>query len=657
MMKLAKYILSVTMVLGITYLFSSCANVASPTGGLYDDDPPRLLRSNPANNALNVNRRVIEFDFDENIKIEKPAEKVIITPPQINLPVIKSVGRKAIVELHDELQPNTTYTIDFTDAIVDNNEGNALENFSHSFSTGDVLDTLAVSGVVVSANDLEPAQGIYVGIHTNLEDTAFTNIPFDRISRTDSRGNFTVRGLAPGEYKIFALKDDNRDYKYSSPQEAIAFLDDIIIPSSMPAVRQDTVFVDSVTIDTIKSINYTRFMPDDIVLRSFETGFKRKYREKHERSTREKISVFFSAPTELPSFELIQPSTDDSTWYTLEHSIGNDSISLWITDSLVSKQDTILLKMDYLMTDTLNLDALATDTLRFLFREPKQTRKEKREKEDDEEKKETVFLNVNHTIKASHEIYAPIYLEFEYPVVDFDSSKIVLEHEVDSLFSAIPFKFTSDSINPRRFKIEHKWEPAEKYRFSVDSATVHSIYGLWNNNLQQSFTIKDLDQYGNLLFSISGLPDSVDAYVELLDKSDKPFRKVKVKNSEALIFDITPGQVYARLFIDDNGDGEWTTGDYYTKRQPEMVYYLPKMLDIRAYTDHEEDWNLMNLPLNKQKPLDITKNKPEEKKKRNLNREREEQERQKQGQNQQRGNTSTTRPTAGAGGLQTTGRR
>jgi hypothetical protein len=155
------------------------------------------------------------------------------------MPVIKAVGKKAVVEFNDELLPNTTYTIDFTDAIVDNNEGNPLENFSLSFSTGDQLDTLAVSGKVLSAENLEPAQGIYVGMHTNFDDTAFVKTPFERISRTDSRGRFTVRGLAPGRYKIFALDDKNRDYKYDNPQEAIAFLDSIVVPSSMPAVRQD----------------------------------------------------------------------------------------------------------------------------------------------------------------------------------------------------------------------------------------------------------------------------------------------------------------------------------------------------------------------------------------------------------------------------------
>ncbi len=624
-----KHIALLGFLAGILFLCFSCANIASPTGGRYDEAPPKLIRSNPENNALNVNRRVLEIQFDENIKIEKVNEKVIVTPPQINMPVIKAVGKKAVVELNDTLLPNTTYTIDFTDAIVDNNEGNPLENFSISFSTGDRLDTLAVSGKVLSADNLEPIMGIYVGMHTNMEDTAFTHTPFDRISRTDSRGRFTVKGLAAGEYKIFALDDKNRDYKYDNPQEAIAFLDSIVIPSSMPAVRQDTVFKDSVTIDTIKTVDYTRFLPDDLILRSFESGFQRKYFQKHERPSREKLIVYFAAPTQKPTFELLKPASQNENWLKIERSLHNDTISLWITDSLISRQDTIIMKMNYLKTDTLNQDLLESDTLSFNFREPRQSRREKKEEEDKPE--EIRYLGIKHNVQSSHEIYSPVRLEFDQPVIDFDSSKVSITYEVDSVFSPVNFTMISDTLNPRKFTLRHKWEPGGKYKLAIDSAAVHSIYGLWNNKVEQGFTVKALDQYGNIMFQLSGLPTEKTAYVELLDKSDKPFRKVRVKNNEALIFDINPGTIYARLFIDDNEDGEWTTGDYEKNRQPEMVYYYPRAYEIRAYTDHEESWNVTELPLDKQKPLDITKNKPEEKKRRNLNEERQQQQNQRGG--------------------------
>lgn len=605
----------------------SCANMAAPTGGAYDVDPPKVVRPNPPFNSLNVNRGLIEIQFDENIKIEKPNEKVIITPPQQSMPVIKAVGRKAVVELNDELLPNTTYVIDFTDAIVDNNESNPLENFVYSFSTGDQLDTLAVSGTVLTADNLEPVTGIHVGMHSNLNDTAFTNTAFERISRTDSRGHFTIRGMSAGEYKIYALDDQNRDYKYDNPQEAIAFLDSIVIPSTMPSTRQDTIYIDSVTIDTVKAVDYTRFLPDDLLLRSFVSDFQRKYLQKHERPEQHKLSIFFASPTGAPMLALLNPPVSGNNWYIQERSISNDSITLWITDSLIYGQDSIRMRINYLRTDSLNKDYMATDTLNFNIR---RAARERRSRDSDKEEP-TRFLGISTNIQSSFDVYQIVRLEFEQPIMHFDSSFVKLSREVDSVYTPLTYRFSVDSLNPRKYTLRHRWEPGGKYRLAIDSASFVSHYGLWNNTLDQSFTVKTLDQYGNLLFSISGLPEGKTAYVELLDKSDKPFRKTLVKNNEALFMDLNPGTVYARLFIDENGDGEWTTGNFGEKRQPEEVYYYPRAHEIRAYTDHEESWDITAIPVIKQKPLDITKNKPEEKKERNPS-----QERDQQTQNQQR---------------------
>ena len=616
-----RFIYKILYSLGSLLLLYSCANVAAPTGGLYDVDPPKVVKASPEFNSLNNNVSKIEILFDENIKIEKPMEKVIIAPPQQKFPVIKAQGRKVVVELEDELLPNTTYTIDFTDAIVDNNEANTLENFSYSFSTGAVLDSLAVSGKVLKAENLEPVQGIFVGVHSNLNDTAFTNIPFLRISRTDSRGRFTIKGIAEGKYKVYALGDLNRTYKYDNPQEEIAFLDSIIIPSTVKAMRNDTVFIDSLTIDTIYNIDYTRFLPDEILLMSFESGFKRQYLQKHERNLPYKLDLLFAAPTEKAHFTLLQPLTKSDKWYVKESSLTNDTVSLWITDSLIYKADTIKLIVDYLRTDTLNNHILNTDTLSFTNRaSPKKVDTAKKKKDDDKEEP-TVHMNIRHNVQATHEIYNSIFLEFEQPLANFDSTKIKLQHEIDSIFTPVNYKLIPDTLNERIYRIKYKWEPGEKYKLLIDSAAFISEYGLHNNKLEQVFTVKKLEQYGNLIFTISGLPLGKTAYVELLDAQDKPFRKVRVKNDEALFMDLNPGKLYARLFIDENQDGIWTSGDYKLKREPESVFYNPKWYEIRAFTNHEESWDLKERPFDKQKPLDITKNKPEEKKKRNRNEE------------------------------------
>lgn len=621
-----KIIYRILTLLSSLILLYACANIATPTGGLYDVDPPEVVNASPDFNTLNNSKKKIEILFNENVKIEKPMDKVIIAPPQKKFPVIKAQGRKVIVELEDELLPNTTYTIDFTDAIVDNNEGNALENFSYSFSTGDHIDTLAVSGTVLKAENLEPAQGIYVGVHSNLNDTAFTKLPFERISRTDSRGKFTIKGIAEGEYKVYALNDLNRSYSYDNPQEEIAFLDSTFIPSSEFAMRNDTVFIDSLTIDTIHKVKYTRFIPDDILLRSFESGFERQYLQKHERTIPHKLDLFFAAPTKAAQFTLLEVNPTSDKWYVKESNITNDSVSIWITDSLIYKADTIKLEIDYYRTDTLNNHVLNTDTLNFSMRGRRaKESKPPTAKEGEEEKVVIQYLNIKDNVKPSHEIYSSISIEFEEPLANFDSTKIQLQHEVDSVFEAVHYTLLTDSLNVRKYGITHKWLPGEKYKLLIDSAAFVSEYGLHNNTLEKTFTVKELEQYGNLMFVISGLPQGKTAYVELLDAQDKPFRKVRVKDNEALFMDLNPGKLYARLFIDENEDGEWTSGNYELKRMPETVYYNHKWYEVRAFTNHEESWNLNERPFDKQKPLDITKNKPEEKKQK---RDRNEEERQ-----------------------------
>lgn len=194
---------------GLVY---SCANMSRPGGGPRDTEPPRYLRSKPLPDAVNVTDNRIEIDFDEIIQVENPSEKIIVSPPQIEAPKIQAQGKKLRIELLDSLRPNTTYTIDFGDAIVDNNEKNALTGYAFSFSTGDSRDSLQISGLLLNAEDLEPITGMLVGVYSNLDDTAFTTLPMERIASSDALGHFTIRNLKPGRYRVVALKDMNRDY-------------------------------------------------------------------------------------------------------------------------------------------------------------------------------------------------------------------------------------------------------------------------------------------------------------------------------------------------------------------------------------------------------------------------------------------------------------
>ena len=205
--KIKQIVRKVLPVVTLGAMLYSCASIGRPDGGPYDETPPRFIGSTPAAGALNNERTKISLMFDEFIKLEKATEKVVVSPPQIQQPEIKASGKRIQVNLLDSLKPNTTYTIDFSDAIVDNNEGNPLGNFAFTFSTGTEIDTMEVAGTMLDASNLEPIKGMLVGLHSNLNDSAFNKLPFDRVARTDSRGRFSIRGVAPGKYRIYGLMD------------------------------------------------------------------------------------------------------------------------------------------------------------------------------------------------------------------------------------------------------------------------------------------------------------------------------------------------------------------------------------------------------------------------------------------------------------------
>ena len=641
---LKRHILFSLILVAISLIAVACANMASPTGGAYDLEGPKVVRSNPGFNATQVKKGKIVIEFDENVTIERPSENVIITPPQKAFPVINTVNRKVNVELRDTLLPNTTYTIDFTNSIVDNNEKNPIENFSFSFSTGDVVDSMAVSGKVLTADNLEPVKGMYVGLHSNLNDTAFTKTKFERISRTNESGDFTIRGVAPGKYKLYALDDSNRDYMYDNPSEAIAFMETIIEPASERASRFDTTYVDKEkkVVDTIVAVQYTRFLPDNIVLRTFKSGFQRQFLQKHER-IQHKLSLFFGAPTEMPQMEPLN-FDGNRDWFIMERTPKNDTITYWIKDKEVMAIDTLSIRLTYLKTDTLNQSFPVTDTLTFMDRTRKpikeDKKKEKKKKDGESDEPEITFLNIANNLSSTWDTYKSISLLFEEPITDTLSNKIKLQQLRDTVYYDIPFQLEADSVNPRKYTIRNKWGYNNEYRIQIDSASIYSIYGLWNNKIDQKFKVKAEDQYGQLAIRVAGI-DSIPSFMELLDKSDKPIRKTRVIDNIAVFRDLDPGSYYVRIVLDSNNNGIWDTGDFQKGLQPEMVCYSPKEYKIRAFSEvyDDEAWVIDPATLGKQKPLEITKQKPQEKESRR--KQLEEKEEQENQQNRERSRNST----------------
>ena len=613
----------------------SCASVGRIEGGPYDETPPRFVRSTPEPGALNYNnekRKRISIEFDEYIVLEGANEKVVISPPQIQQPEIKTVGKRVQVTLEDSLKPNTTYTIDFSDAIEDNNEGNPLYGFAFTFSTGSQIDSMVVSGTVLNAADLEPVKGILVGLHANLEDSAFTALPFDRVGRTDSRGQFSIRGVAPGRYRIYGLMDGDQNYYFSQPTEQLAFNDSLVIPSMEPAVRQDTMWIDSLTIDTIVERGYTHFMPDDVMLRAFKERITRAQRlARSERPKYNELFFYFTAPADtLPTLRGL--NFDERDAFIIEKPTGRiDTLHYWIKDSLLYVQDTLKMSLTYLYTDTLNQLVPRTDTLRLVSkvkpkteeekakeREEKEKERKKRRKKDEPEPVYTEFLPMDVYAPGTMDIYDYLTLTFQEPVASIDTAAMHLQQKVDTLWHDVAFDFQQDSTDLKKYNIFADWEWGESYAFSIDSTAIHGLYGLFTDKVKKEFKMKKPEEYGQIFFNVTGTVGP--CFVELLDGQDKVLRTVKVVDGKADFYYLNPGKYGARLVEDANDNGVWDTGLYAEKRQPERVYYYPQVLELKANFDLLQDWNVLQLPLDKQKPNELKKQKPDEDKKKNRNR-------------------------------------
>ena len=608
----------------------ACASMGTPDGGPEDYDPPKFVRSTPEPNAINYNKKKVTIEFDEFIKLEKASEKVIISPPQAEAPEVRASGKRVIVQFQDSIKQDITYTIDFGDAIVDNNANNPLGQFAFAFSTGNTVDTMAVSGTVLNAENLEPIKGIQVGLHKNLNDSAFVKLPFDRISRTDSRGRFTIRGVAPGKYRIYALMDGNQNYFFDSKTEQVAWSDSLIVPSMEPAVRQDTVWnpLDTAKIDTIKTINYTRFLPDNIMLRAFKEENDFQYLQKSERPKTNQFSIYFSAKNkELPT---VKGLDFDEKQLIVEPNTRKDSLLYWITDTVLCERDTLTLQLDYWATDTLKQLVPKTDTLRLVNKVPRERRlamrEEEMKKKEKERKKrarkgdtlsvETKFLGINVDAPSSLDLNRNITVSFDEPITSIDTAAIHMTHKVDTVWQDIPFLFVADSVAPRRYEILADWKPGDEYRLNIDSLAFKGVYGLHTDKVGKSLKVKTLEDYGTLYLNITGAGQH--AIVQLLNSSDAVIRQQPVTDKGTCDFYfLQPStKYYIRLFNDSNNNGKWDTGNYEQKLQAEEVYYFPKVWEMKANFEFEENWDIHAKPLDQQKLDEITKQNPEDDKKR-----------------------------------------
>ena len=616
----------------------SCARMGQPDGGWYDDTPPRVVHTDPADKGTGVRSKKVTITFDEFIKLEDASNKVVISPPQIEPADIKSSGKKIVVELKDSLKDSTTYTIDFSDAISDNNEGNPMGNYTFSFSTGERIDTFEVSGNVLDATNLEPIKGILVGLYDDLSDTVFASKPFIRVSRTDSRGRFVIRGIAPGTYRVYALQDADGNYTYSQKSEMLAFSHATFEPYAKPDIRQDTVWRDTLRIDSIIRTPYTHFYPDDLVLRAFTALQTDRYLVKTERAEPNRLNFYFSYGNDsLPQLKGLNFNSDSA--FVVDSNLKNDTITYWIKDTTLINTDSLTIEARYLITDSTGTLVMQTDTLEMIpkmsyERRMKQEAKENEKwlKEQEKKKKKGEAYDSIMPVKplepqiGGSGTITPeqnIFFTMPTPLEKCDTSAIHLYSKIDTLWYKSRFEWLPVPGNIKKYELRAEWRPDIEYSLEVDSAAFIDIYGLVSKSIKQGIKVSSNEEFGSLIVNVSGQRDSSTVIVQLLGSSDNVQKETKVVDGSAEFFYLKAGKYYLRAFVDNNDNGQWDTGDYYADLQPEEVFYYPKEVECKEKWDITIGWDLNATPVARQKPQAITKQKSEQEKKlRNRNADR-----------------------------------
>ncbi len=574
------------MGLSVSLLIYSCANQGNPTGGPIDETPPRVVETKPENYALNFKGGKIEIFFNEFVQLEQINEKFVISPPLKKAPLVKLKGRSIYIKLEEELKENTTYTLDFSDGIVDNNERNPLGDYQFVFSTGEAIDSLSIKGKVDNAFDENPVEKSMVMAYLNTNDSVPLTIIPDYIALTDSAGYFQLNNLREGTYKLFAIVDGNRDYLYNGPGEMIAYFDELIVPSAHRYEQLDSIGGDSIVIRKATALE-----PNNIHMRMFDEENPLQYLTGYKRPRREKLEFEFNArrtDSMMIDFVGFEENTD---WFMAEINSRKDTLSFWITDSTIYKRDTLLAALQYLKTDTTNQLFLFQDTVKLNFKDPKKAKAKssKRKKEKKKAKLKKPHYKFSFKSSSSQDLNKHIPIVFDEPLAKINYDSIHFYQLNDTLEIPYDFKIEKDPNKLLQYNFIVDWQSESSYKIVIDSTAFQNIYGLYSDSFQGKVTTREFEYYGKLFINVSGVKGP--SLIQLLEsgKSEKVIQTKKIESDQTVIFDYLEPKTYIFKVIEDRNDnGVWDTGNYQEKIQPEQVFYFRKEIKVRSNWEVED---------------------------------------------------------------------
>jgi len=537
---MARRILAFLFLFLISFSFYQCGRKGTPTGGIKDIIPPKLEKSEPAQMTTNFKADKIRLYFDEYIKLKDVQEQLIISPPLKNTPIITPAGtpsKYVEIRLKDTLKENATYTFNFGQSIIDNNEDNPNSFLTYVFSTGNYIDSLELKGVVEDAFERDAETFISVMLYeidSTYNDSTIYKKPPTYISNTlDSTVFFNLNYLRKGEYALFGLKDNNKNNLFDQKLDKIAFLTDtIVLPTN--EIYLLTLFKEK----SNYAISVPKYEAKNKIIFGYQGDFK-DIRIKNLTAYPDSVKTMITKEREKDTLNY---------WFT---PFKTDSLVFAVVNERLKLKDTFVIKTKKIAADSLVIKPNVTGIIGF---------------------EETFLITAN------------------IPIITTDSSKIELINK-DSV--AINFMALLDSLN-NSLNIVFKKEPDEVYRLSIFPDLVQDFFGNTNDTVVYNLKTNKYQDYGNLELSLSGNV-SYPVIVQLTDNNGKEVkRELYAQEPKTFYFNhLNPAQYLVRVIYDRNKNKKWDTGDYLQKIQPERISYAPKPIEIRANWEEKYDFILL----------------------------------------------------------------
>jgi hypothetical protein len=540
--------------------------MVSPTGGPKDTLAPVVLKSTPAQFSRNVAAKEFEISFDEYVTLKELPKSFFVSPPMEELPEVREKGKKLEIVVEKALIPNTTYSFNFGNSIVDNNEGNPLVNYSLTFSTGSNLDTLKLNGTVYDACTMLPVAGAYVFFYDNDSIQVPLKYKPSIIAKTDKEGIFIANTLKNKQYKIIAIDDANRNYLFDPGIDKVAFEKGLFGPVNISARR-----------DTVSDSLWRSQLPPQVKFKMFSEMKTRQYITGKTRPEKYKFQLFFNSPNpEIKKIEFDGLTIND---FFVEKDAEGDTITYWLKDATRKIADTLLANYTYMKSDSTGKLVETLEKVSWELPLSKMDRATKKDKKKDEEKAapkvQSIVPQFSMPDGTANED-GGFFMQVNLPLTRIDTSKITLYHIDDNdKKSKVPFSIKADPKSLLSYSITSKWVEDSRYQMLIDSNAIENILKQVNDSTLFAFSTSTPSKFGTFIFDVKNVKENL--IVQVLDKKYKLIRQKTVTQSGVIRFPYIKADTYIVRVIEDlNKNGIWDTGNYLKQLSPERVCYLHK---------------------------------------------------------------------------------